>query len=140
MNEDNYDDLKNENLDECDDECDDDCECGHEDNENPKKVFITLDDDTEIECNVLGIFEANGKEYIALLPLSNVDEEDEVLIYSYSEDENGILLQNIESDIEYESVADVFYDTFDFGEDDYDFEEYDDDDEYDDDEEEDDIE
>ena len=32
-------------------------------------VTLSLDDGTELECDVLAIFPANGQMYIALLPL-----------------------------------------------------------------------
>ena len=60
--------------------------------------------------NGLGIFEAGDREYIALLPLDGREAEDgEVYLYRYVEDVNGTPdLENIESDEEYEIVADAF--------------------------------
>lgn len=77
------------------------------------EMFVTLDLDngTQIECEILTIFEVNGQDYIALLPLSENDDEDgeEVYIYRYSEDAEGNpSLDNIEDDDEYEAVADRF--------------------------------
>ena len=70
-------------------------------------VTITLEDDTDIECVVLNIFEADGREYMSVLPID--EEYEEVYIYRYSENENGEPeLSNIESDEEYEIVADAF--------------------------------
>ena len=59
---------------------------------------------------VLTIFEAGEKEYIALLPLDGREAEDgEVYLYRYVEDINGNPdLENIDSDEEYEIVADAF--------------------------------
>lgn len=75
-------------------------------------VTLSLDDDSEVECQVLTIFEANDRDYIALLPLDeqgNENEEGLVYIYRYSEDENGDpILDNIEEDEEYEIVSDKF--------------------------------
>ena len=73
-------------------------------------VTLTLDDDTEVECVVLTIFNAGEGEYIALLPMEGADsEEGEVYLYRYSETEDGTpVLDNIESDEEYEIVADAF--------------------------------
>ena len=73
-------------------------------------VTLTLDDDTEVECAIVAIFPAGDKDYIALLPLGGVEEEEgEVFIYRYFEDENGEpQLENIESDEEYEIAADAF--------------------------------
>ena len=73
-------------------------------------VTLTLDDDTEVECEIVSIFPVGEKEYIALLPLEeNEDEDDEVFIYRYTESADGEPdLQNIEDDDEYEAVADAF--------------------------------
>ena len=73
-------------------------------------VTLTLDDGSDLECVVLTIFEAGGKDYIALLPLDgNEAEEGEVFLYRYSEDADGNPeLDNIISDEEYEIVADAF--------------------------------
>ena len=74
------------------------------------RLKMTLDDGTDLECVVLTIFEAADKEYIALLPLDGNEAEDgEVYLYRYSEDAEGNPdIQNIESDEEYEIVADAF--------------------------------
>ena len=79
-------------------------------NDEEMTVTLTLDDGTELECVVLTIFEAADKEYIALLPLDGNEAEDgEVYLYRYTEDANGNPdIQNIESDEEYEIVADAF--------------------------------
>ena len=73
-------------------------------------VTLTLDDDTEVECAIVAIYPAGDKEYIALLPLGGEEEEEgEVFLYRYFEDENGEpQLENIESDEEYEIAADAF--------------------------------
>ncbi len=80
------------------------------DEENEMTVTITLEDDSELECVVLTIFEAGGREYIALLPMEGEQaEEGEVFLYRYSESENGDPeLENIETDEEYDIVADAF--------------------------------
>lgn len=79
-------------------------------NDEEMTVTLTLDDGTELECVVLTIFEAGEKEYIALLPLDDREAEDgEVYLYRYVEDINGNPdLENIDSDEEYEIVADAF--------------------------------
>ena len=79
-------------------------------NDEEMTVTLTLDDGTDLECVVLTIFEAADKEYIALLPLDGNEAEDgEVYLYRYSEDSEGNPdIQNIESDEEYEIVADAF--------------------------------
>ena len=79
-------------------------------NDEEMTVTLTLDDGTDLECVVLTIFEAADKEYIARLPLDGNEAEDgEVYLYRYTEDANGNPdIQNIESDEEYEIVADAF--------------------------------
>ena len=79
-------------------------------NDEEMTVTLTLDDGTDLECVVLTIFEAADREYIALLPLDGNEAEDgEVYLYRYAEDANGNPdIQNIESDEEYEIVADAF--------------------------------
>lgn len=71
-------------------------------------VSITLDDDTVLECIVLNIFSAGDREYIAVMPEAD-DEEGTVYLYRYSETADGQPeLTNIETDEEYEIVADAF--------------------------------
>ena len=85
------------------------CGCGHdhEHEEEMETMTLTLDDDTELECGIIGVFEVEGKEYIALLPV----EDETVLIYEYNEKEDGnIELGLIEDDDVFEKVSDTFYD------------------------------
>ena len=74
-------------------------------------VSMTLEDGTELECDVIAIFPVNGQDYIALLPNKHVEgyEDDEVFLYRYKELEGeDIDLSQIESEDEYEAVADAF--------------------------------
>ena len=90
------------------------CGCGHdheheEDVMDLETMFLTLDDDTEMECGILGVFEVEGlegKEYIALLPL----EDETVLLYEYKEVGDEIELNVIEDDDEFDKVSNAFYD------------------------------
>lgn len=73
-------------------------------------VELTLDNDEVVECAILTLFEAGGKEYIALLPLNEdgETEDGDVYLYRYTEDANGEPeLENIEDDDEYEIAADA---------------------------------
>lgn len=84
-------------------------------------VTLTLEDDKEVECAVLTIYKAGGKEYIALLPLDEDGEnaEGDVYLYRYKEVDNEPVLENIEDDNEYDIAADGFdewMDTQDFEE------------------------
>lgn len=92
-------------------------------NENESlTVTLTLENNEELECAVLNIFEANEKEYIALLPLDENGDNTDGQIYLYrfidngEEEEPG--LENIEEDEEFDRVSAVFnewLDTQDFG-------------------------
>ena len=78
----------------------------------PEDVLITLelDDGTEMECVVLARFPLLERQYVALLPVDKLDdEESEVFLYRFSEDENGeVILDNIEDDDEFDAVADRY--------------------------------
>lgn len=82
------------------------------DEETDIQVTLSLDDGSEVECDILTIFNIDEQDYIVLLPLDengNENAEGEVFIYRYFEDEEGNpSLENIESDEEYEIVADRF--------------------------------
>lgn len=92
-------------------------------NENESlTVTLTLENNEELECAVLNIFEADEKEYIALLPLDENGDNTDGQIYLYrfidngEEEEPG--LENIEEDEEFDLVSAVFnewLDTQDFG-------------------------
>ena len=75
-------------------------------------VELTLDNDEVLECAILTVYEAAGKEYIALLPLDEnlePNEAGDVYLYQYNETEDGEPdLGNIEDDEEYEIAADAF--------------------------------
>ena len=83
-------------------------------NLDDEDMFVTLDldDGSSMECQILTIFEADGRDYIALLPVDEDEqpnEDGEVFIYRYSEDAEGNpSLENIEDDEEYEVVSDRF--------------------------------
>ena len=66
-------------------------------------VTLTLDDGSELECVVLTVFEAGGRDYIALLPMEGEDADVAIVEIDGNPD-----LQNIEDDEEYEIVADAF--------------------------------
>ena len=78
------------------------------DKDYDESEYITLefDDGQEIECEVMGIFEVEGKEYIALIP---DDDTDDVYLYGYKElSEEEFELIDIEDDAEFEKVAAEF--------------------------------
>ena len=82
-----------------------------EDEMDDIRVELELDDKT-VQCKILTIFETEGQDYIALLPLDENGEEPdegEVYIYRYFEDEEGNpSLENIEDEDEAEMIEDIF--------------------------------
>ena len=75
---------------------------------DPQEMFVTLDldDGSQLECQILTIFDVDNQNYTALVP---VDNDEEVIFYRYFEDEEGNpSLENIDSDDEFDAVSDRF--------------------------------
>ena len=69
-------------------------------------ITLEFDDDAEVECEIMGVFDYNGKEYIALIP---DDGTDDVYIYGYKEvGDDEFELVDIEDDAEFEAVVAEF--------------------------------
>ncbi|HJD35071.1 MAG TPA: DUF1292 domain-containing protein [Candidatus Mediterraneibacter tabaqchaliae] len=84
-------------------------------NENESlTVTLTLENDEELECAVLTIFESDGRQYIALLPLDENGDSDDGQVYLYRFIDNGEDeepgLENILEDEEFERVSEAFND------------------------------
>ncbi len=79
--------------------------------EDINDYFVTLNlEEGDVECQVMSIFEADGKDYIALLPLDDKGNPgDEFYIYGYKEDKDGNPdLIYIDDEDEYEAAVDAF--------------------------------
>ena len=69
-------------------------------------ITLEFDDGEDVECEIMGIFDVDGKEYIALVPL---DGSDDVYIYVYKEQgEDEFELIDIDDDKEFEKVVAEF--------------------------------
>ncbi len=80
------------------------------DDDDEMYVDLELDDGT-VTCSIVTIFSANNKDYIALLPLdeNNENYDGEVWIYGHEEDAEGNpSLRYIEDEEEYEIASDAF--------------------------------
>ncbi len=82
-------------------------------NENESlTVTLTLENDEELECAVLTIFETEDREYIALLPLDEDGDNDDGQVYLYRFIDNGEDeepgLENILDDDEFERASEAF--------------------------------
>ena len=74
--------------------------------EEAEVITLEFDDGAEVECEIMGVFDFNGKEYIALIP---DDGTDDVYIYGYQEvGEDEFELVDIEDDAEFEAVVAEF--------------------------------
>ena len=77
-------------------------------------VSIEMEDGTNVECAVITILTVQDNDYIVLLPFNEngQNEDGEVWIYGYSENENNPneepVLRYIDDDEEYERVSDAF--------------------------------
>jgi len=92
----------------CNDECGENCDCDCDDEHDT--VTLELDDGTEVECDILTVFQVEGyadQQYIALVPQE--EDSDDVYLYRFSYDGEGDpQIENITDDEEYEAVADAF--------------------------------
>ncbi len=76
-------------------------------------MHLVLEDDSELECMVLGFFEVDESEYIALLPVDEEKADAGVLLYEYVElEDEAFDLLSIEDDTEFELVSDAFAELF----------------------------
>ena len=62
-------------------------------------------EDEEVPCDLLGIFDVEAQDYIALIPQ---DTDDDVLLYRFEENDDELNLLEIETDEEYEKAAQAF--------------------------------
>ena len=79
--------------------------------EEDEEVTVTLTlDDGEIECQVVTVFTAGGRDYIALLPMEGPEKDTgSVYLYRYVQTgDNEPEIENIDSDEEYELASDAF--------------------------------
>lgn len=83
-------------------------------NDTDMTVELELNDGRTVNCAIITILTVNDKDYIVLLPLDEEGNsgEGEVWFYGYKEDENDPNVEPelvyIDSDEEYEAVADAF--------------------------------
>ena len=76
--------------------------------EEAEVITLEFDDGEEVECEIMGVFDFNGKDYIALVP---DDGTDDVYIYEYQEiGDEEFKLVDIEDDEEFKAVA-AYFDT-----------------------------
>lgn len=79
--------------------------CNH-DAEDRDIITLEFDDGEAIDCEPLGIFEVDGKEYAALVPLD--EDLEDVYLYEYRETDEEFELIDIEDDDEFDRVVTEF--------------------------------
>ncbi len=84
-------------------DCNCGCSCGH-DHHNVQTIELTTDDGNALTCQVIGTFELDGNDYIALLP----EDCEDAFIYGFVEDGDEIELRKIDADQEFEKVSQHF--------------------------------
>lgn len=69
-------------------------------------ITLEFDDDTAVDAEVIGVFELDDKEYIALAP---IDGTDDVYIYGYKDnDDETFELLEIEDEEEFNKAVEEF--------------------------------
>ena len=76
-------------------------------NEECDQITLTLEDGSDLVCDVISVFPVKDKNYIALRP-SNDDPDAEIFLYRFIENGEEIELENIEDDEEFDMVSDAF--------------------------------
>ena len=75
------------------------------------QITLTLEDDTELVCDVIATFPVTYKGveqmYVALLP-ADFEDSEEIYLYRFVENGEEIDVQNILDDEEFEIVSDRF--------------------------------
>lgn len=87
--------------------------------EEEEDEYITLefDDGDSVECFVIGVFDCDGKDYIALAPQ---EETDDVYLYRYIDNGETFDLEDIDDEEEFNKVAKEFDEIMDEAEEDHD--------------------
>lgn len=68
-------------------------------------ITLDFDDGTSFECGIMGVFDVDGKDYIALEAL---DGSEDVYLYGYKELADDFELEDIEDEETFEKVAAEF--------------------------------
>ena len=76
------------------------------DYEEENYITLEFDDGEAVECEILGVFDVEGQEYMAL---AADDGSEEIYFFHYREiDEEEFEILDIEEEEEFQKVADIF--------------------------------
>ena len=73
--------------------------------EETEVITLEFDDGVEVECEIMGVFDYEGKEYIALIP---DDGSDDVYIYGYKDLGDDFEMIDITDDEEFNAAVAAF--------------------------------
>ena len=65
---------------------------------------LTAEDGTEQEFGILDMFEVEGKQYIAVSEITDDALSEEIILLTYAEEGEDMIVGSIEEDDEYEAV------------------------------------
>ncbi len=68
-------------------------------------ITLEFEDGEELECEIIGTFDVNDEEFIALVPDDN---SGDVYIYAFSETEDGFDINEIEDEDKFNMVVAEF--------------------------------
>ncbi len=68
-------------------------------------IHLEFDDGVAFDCGIMGVFDFEGREYIALEAL---DGSEDVYLYGYKETEDDFELEDIETEEEFDRVTAEF--------------------------------
>ncbi len=74
--------------------------------EEAEVITLEYEDGTTLECEIMGVFDYDGNDYIALIPL---DDSDDIYIYGYKEvGDDEFELLDVEDDELFAHVVEEF--------------------------------
>lgn len=79
-----------------------------EDDEETLVVSLPLEDGTELDCDVVTLFELEGQDYVALYPSEGEPDEIYLLRCKYEPGREDMELEEITDEEEYKTVCDTF--------------------------------
>jgi len=96
--------MENKNGCNCGCSCNDSCEEHDHKHEHENMIYLETVDGENLACNVLGTFDVDEKQYIALLP----EDSESVFIYEFKEDNDELEIIRIEDENEYKKISEIF--------------------------------
>lgn len=81
-----------------------------------ERITIQLENGSEVFCQIVMIFRINDQKYIVLIPEGNSSNGKGYLMRFALDDEGGPVIDNVESEDEYNHASEVFHRLYSDGE------------------------